>query len=131
MGAAIVTVITTLSLSCCLEISLKPLLDAVKHLQIIVNIMLIDLYMYAKTEKFYARLREIMYFQAIDPTSFLVKYLPIKIDKPVSIHFEDTGYEYSDCTLNMGPISIVITASIILILLCFILSLICCFPRPK
>ena len=54
MAAAIaVTAVTTLSLSCIFQLSLKRLLNAFKNLQIVVHLMLIDLFSVAQCEIFF------------------------------------------------------------------------------
>ena len=51
MATAIaVTTVTTLSLSCILKLSVKRLLNSFKNLQIVVHIMLIDLFSVAQCE---------------------------------------------------------------------------------
>ena len=48
--AIAVTTVTTLSLSCILKLSVKRLLNSFKNLQIVVHIMLIDLFSVAQCE---------------------------------------------------------------------------------
>ena len=72
-----VAAVFTLSMSCCTGIGLKPILDSFKNIQVILNIMLIDLFSVAICEVFFAKLLQIANIEVIDPSSWFIKYLPV------------------------------------------------------
>ena len=49
----------------------------------------------------------------------------------MNLLFEGTGYEYSDCFLNLGTLLLIMVVGLVLILCYFILSFICCFKRSR
>lgn len=135
-GQAIVAVVatavvTTFSCSCCLNIALKPLLDAFKNLQIIVHVMLIDLYSVAHTEAFFGFLLMVCNMQVINPSQLIKESLPVDENEALNVRFEQTGYEFSDSILAMGTVFIVLVFLPVCIVALALLSYACCFDKLR
>ena len=67
----------TLSMSCFTGIGLKPIIDSLKTLQIIVHYMLIVTFSVAQCEIFFSKLLLISNMQVFDPSSIFIEYLPV------------------------------------------------------
>ena len=50
---------------------------------------------------------------------------------PIDIHFEATGYEYSDSILVMGTIVIMFALAILIPLVLLLLSILCCCKKLR
>ena len=72
-----IATITSLSLSCIAQVGLKRLIDSFKNLQIIVHIMLIDLFSVAHCEIFFGYLLNISNLQVYDPSETMTDALPV------------------------------------------------------
>ena len=78
-AVATISVLVTLpfSLNSIISLALKRLLDSFKHLQIIVHIMLIDLFSVAHCEIFFGYLLNISNLQVYDPSETMTDALPV------------------------------------------------------
>lgn len=121
----------TFSLNCWLNLALKPLLDAFKNLQIIVHIMLIDLYSVAHCETFFGYLLLVTNMEIYDPSEHFVENLPVVENDALNMHFEETGYEYSDSILSMGSVLIIAVLLLVALPIMLLLSILCCWSKPR
>ncbi len=113
-----------------MQASLNKVLGKVKGIQIIVHLMLINMYRTAHAEKFNLKLLEIANFEFYDPTDYFIEYLPINESDPINERFEATGYESSDFFVNAGMILVILSVAPALLLFAFILgAILCCCPK--
>ena len=87
VSAAATAAIFSLSMSCLTNTGLKPLVDSFIHLQVIVHVMLINIFSFSSIENFYSYLLKISNAQMYDPSLILVSVLPIEMNKPMNLHF--------------------------------------------
>ena len=94
-AVATISVLVTLpfSLNSIISLALKRLLDSFKHLQIIVHIMLIDVFTVAHCEVFIGYVLQISNLQLLDLSEPMVENLPVNENEAINLHFEKSGYE--------------------------------------
>ena len=68
--------------------SIRPFLSAFKNLQIIVHIMLIDLFTVAHCEIFFEYILMATNLQVYDLSTYMAKYLPVVKNEAMNLHFE-------------------------------------------
>ena len=100
-------------------------------MQILIHIILINVYCAAHTEMYISYLLDIFSFEFFDPAEWISDSFNIQENGPMNEHFESTGYERSDFILNMGLLFLVALAIVPLILLMLLSSsrVFCCMPR--
>ena len=130
-GSVAVAAGTIFTLSLFLTIGLKPLIDAVTHLQYILHIMLITAFTFELNKEFFDSLFKVSNFELFETTDLICDYLPIEENDGISEHFQDTGYDYTDAILNMGVIFLTILAALVLIIMMFLISKFCCFEKVR
>ena len=113
------------------KLSLNKLLNAIKHLQILMHVMLIDTFCTTHVESFIKSVMEIVNFEVIDIKDYMVDFLKIEESDPINIHFDASGYETSNVFLNMGPVLVIIVISPIYIGILYLLSKCCCFTKVR
>lgn len=126
VAAVSVLVIMPCSLSFISQLVLKRLLDAFKSLQIIVHVMLIDLFSVAHCEVFFGYVLQISNLQFFDPSGPMVDTLPVFENEAINIHFEETGYEYSDSILSMGSAIVILVIAPSLVVIILAMRFLCC-----
>ena len=115
-----------------LNSSLGSLVNALKNLQIIVHIMLIQIFLVPHAELFLKKLKEMIAFEAIDLKKLLQDILgDVEENEPMDIHFESMGYETSDAILNLGPILVIMVLTPNLLVILAITSCLCCCKRAR
>ena len=75
-----------------MQAGLQKLISALRNLQVIVHIMLMETFCVIHAKVFSTRLLEIVNFEFYDPGELYVKYLPIEESDPLSLNFEEAGY---------------------------------------
>ena len=106
------------------------MLGQVKHLQIIVHIMLINVFLVAHAEVFIQALLGIVSFELYDLTDVYLNVFSLEMTDPVNEHFENLDYESSDFILNMGLLwALVIILPVILIAILLFSRYCACLPK--
>ena len=99
-------------------------------LQIVVHVILINIFCVSHAEAFFSFILNIVSFEFYDPADFLVDKFKADQNDPINEHFEMTGYERSDFTLNMGLLFLVALALPLLLMAIVFSSLFCkCLPK--
>ena len=61
----------------------------------------------------------------------MIETLPVLQSGAINSHFEETGYEYSDFTLNMGPVLVIMLALPMLVIILLATRCVCCCERVE
>ena len=61
----------------------------------------------------------------------MIETLPVLQSDAMNAHFEETGYEYSDFTLNMGPVLVIMLALPMLVIILLVTKCVCCCERVE
>ena len=132
-AVATISVLVTLpfSLNSIISLALKRLLDSFKHLQIIVHIMLIDVFTVAHCEVFIGYVLQISNLQLLDLSEPMVENLPVNENEAINLHFEKSGYEYSDSILSMGSVLVIIVVAPFLVAMILVMRYLCCCQRMR
>ena len=93
--------------------------------------MLIDLFAVANCAEFFGYLLVISNFQLFDIGNYMVDTLPVFESESINIHFEETGYEYSDSILSLGTIIIIIFIVPVILLIILPMRYFCCCLRVR
>ena len=119
------------SLNIVTSLALKRLLDSFKHLQIIVHIMLIDVFTVAHCEVFIGYVLQISNLQLLDLSKPMAEILPVFENEAINLHFEKSGYEYSDSILSMGSVIVIIVVVPFLVAMILLMRYLCCCRRMR
>ena len=92
VSAAATAAVFSLGIGCLTNHGLKPLVDAFIHLQLIVHIMLLNLFTFASIESYYKYLLTVSNAEMYDAQPILTEILKIEPSDPMNQHFSDTGY---------------------------------------
>ena len=110
--------------------SLNRLISLVKNIQIIMHTMLIKIFLVSHAELFRNFLMKTINFEIIEYSKFFMEYLPVVDSEAFDSHFEASGYESSDCVINMGNtfVNLVMVPCMIvlLVLIRFCITKRCC-----
>ena len=106
-------------------------MSALRNLQIIVHIMLIQIFLVAHAEIFLRSLQKLIAFEIYDITDLAKTLFGSEASDPLDIQFESVGYETSDAIINSGVISIVIFTAPFFLLVSYLASKFCCWIRVK
>lgn len=121
----------TISLHAIFKLSANKLIGKIAIIQILVHVFLIDCYTVAMLSDFVHMLLDIVSFELYDPTEFIMDTFPLKETDPLNIMFESLGYESSDIVFNTGPVLLLATIFLILILFVGALVLLCGYQELK
>ena len=132
---AVATISVLAALPCSLKIitslALKRLLDSFKNLQIVVHILLIDVFTVAHCEVFIVYVLQISNLQLFDLSKPIVEHLPVNENEAINLHFERSGYEYSDSILSMGSVIVTIIVAPFLVAMILVMRYLCCCQRVR
>ena len=108
-----------------LQTSLNKLVSFVINMQIIMTMMLINIFCTAHAELYKNYLLEIVNFEVFDYSSILVEYLSIPVveSEAFNPHFEASGYESSDSIANMGPFFVILLIGPLIVILLLLIRL--------
>ena len=102
-------------------------MNSFKNLQIVVHLMLIDLFSVAQCEVFLGQVMQVSNLHFFDTSGAITETLPVaEDDEAVNLHFEKFGYIYSDSILGMGPVIIIIVMVPFIILVLLPMKYLCC-----
>ena len=93
--------------------------------------MLIDLYTVAHCEIFFKYILQISNLQFIDLSDPMADNLPVFKNEAINLHFEESGYEYSDSILSMGSVIVTIVVAPLLVAMILAMRYLCCCQRMR
>lgn len=109
-GAVVSTAVTSFILNLLLQGSISRLIGMIRNIQVIVHIMLIEIYCVRHAEFFTSELFKITSFELFDMKQYYTDVFDIVDTPPIEGNFSAVGYESSNFALNMGSIIVMVVA---------------------